>query len=146
MIVIIMGIVNERFLFNGKSVSKLLVILFAILMCSVIVVISTDDSSVAADSITFEGINYKVTSEDLLTVEVYANSEFSGDLVIPSTIKNNSKTYSVTSIGEKAFYDCYGLTSIIIPYGVTSIGSSAFSDCSNLISVTIPDSVTTIEA
>jgi hypothetical protein len=51
---------------------------------------------------------------------------------------------SVTSIGDVAFYNCSGLTSVTIPNSVTSIGSSAFSGCSGLTSVTIPNSVTSI--
>ena len=51
---------------------------------------------------------------------------------------------SVTSIGDWAFKNCSGLTSITIPNSVTSIGSWAFSDCSGLTSVTIPNSVTSI--
>lgn len=35
----------------------------------------------------------------------------------------------VTSIGESAFSDCSGLTSITIPNSVKSIGDYAFSDC-----------------
>ena len=45
---------------------------------------------------------------------------------------------SVTSIGDYAFYNCNGLTSITIPDSVTSIGSSAFSGCNSLTSITIP--------
>ena len=43
---------------------------------------------------------------------------------------------SVTSIGNRAFYNCTGLTSITIPDSVTSIGSYAFSGCTGLASVT----------
>ena len=50
----------------------------------------------------------------------------------------------VTSIGNYAFYECSGLTSVTIPNSVTSIGSSAFMYCSGLTSVTIPNSVTSI--
>ena len=51
---------------------------------------------------------------------------------------------SVTSIGENAFSDCSGLTSITIPNSVTSIGDWAFHDCSSLTSISIPNSVTSI--
>ena len=50
----------------------------------------------------------------------------------------------VTSIGEQAFYECRGLTSIVIPNNVTTIGYAAFAYCSNLASVTIPDNITSI--
>ena len=50
----------------------------------------------------------------------------------------------VTTIGEKAFYNCWSLTSVTIPDSVTTIGDSAFYNCKSLTSVTIPDSVTTI--
>ena len=51
---------------------------------------------------------------------------------------------SVTSIGNRAFYDCSGLTSVTIPNSVTSIGQSAFSGCSGLTSITIGSGVTSI--
>ena len=51
---------------------------------------------------------------------------------------------SVTSIGDCAFYGCFGLTTVTIPDSVTSIGKDAFSDCSGLTSVIIPDSVSSI--
>ena len=42
---------------------------------------------------------------------------------------------SVTSIGEKAFYGCTGLTSITIPISVISFGERAFFECPNLTHV-----------
>ena len=51
----------------------------------------------------------------------------------------------MTSIGNRAFYECSGLTSVTIPNSVTSIGVGAFQECSGLTSVTIPNSVTSIE-
>ena len=50
----------------------------------------------------------------------------------------------LTSIGEEAFYNCTGMTSMTIPNSVTSIGKYAFLYCSGLTSVTIPNSVTSI--
>ena len=69
---------------------------------------------------------------------------YSGDVTIPETIRYNEQTFSVTSIGDYAFYNCSGLTSITIPNSVTSIGSYAFRGCSDLTSITFPNSVTSI--
>ena len=50
----------------------------------------------------------------------------------------------VTSIGKSVFSGCRGLTSVTLPSGVTSIGESAFKDCSGLTSITLPSGVTSI--
>ena len=70
-------------------------------------------------------------------------SNLSGALVIPESVTYGT-TYSVTSIGDEAFYGCSGLTEITIPNSVTSIGESAFRDCIGLTEVTIGNSVTSI--
>ena len=73
-------------------------------------------------------------------------SSYSGAVTIPSTITYSGTTYSVTSIGFRAFYGCNDLTSVVISSSVTSIGQSAFLGCSGLTSVVIPSSVTSIGA
>ncbi len=91
------------------------------------------------------GIFYNVKDAETLTAEVtYGEIEYSGDVVIPSTVYYDGKTYSVTSIGNWAFNGCSGLTSITIGSGVTSIGNYAFYGCSGLTSVTIGSGVTSI--
>ncbi|MEI6873741.1 MAG: leucine-rich repeat protein [Spirochaetota bacterium] len=50
----------------------------------------------------------------------------------------------VTSVGEYAFMDCSGITSVSIPSTLTSIGQSAFASFTGLVSVTIPSSVASI--
>ena len=84
---------------------------------------------VAASNHNFDSRNYCNA-----IIETASNTLITGcmNTVIPS---------SVTSIGDKAFYGCTGLTSITIPNGVTNIGSYAFADCSSLSPVTIPESV-----
>ena len=84
-----------------------------------------------------DGIYYKILSLEDLTVEVtykgdYSNSfnnEYTGDVIIPSTVTYKSKSLTVTTIGDQAFAYCDGLTSITIPNSVTSIGNGAFYYC-----------------
>ncbi len=48
------------------------------------------------------------------------------DLTTPSSVTYDSVTYDVTSIGNWAFSNCTGLTSVTIPVSVMSIGDNAF--------------------
>ena len=101
-------------------------------------------------SYTYQGntLYYNITSDNTVEVTYYSsttdNNYVSGDVVIPSSVTNNGTTYSVTSIGDYAFYLCIGLTSVTIPNSVTSIADDAFYGCSSLTYVTIPNSVTSI--
>ena len=65
------------------------------------------------------------------------------DLVIPSTVVRSNTTYTVTGIGEYAFYgaDCATIT---LPNTIVSIGNYAFYACSQLTTLTIPENVTSI--
>ena len=95
------------------------------------------------DTIVVDGIYYWVGEDNTVSVKS-CEVKYSGDVVIPESVEYGGKTYSVTSIGKRAFDRCYGLTSVCIPNSVTTIGNSAFWGCSGLSSVNIPNSVTTI--
>ena len=47
-------------------------------------------------------------------------------------------------IGNYAFHNCSGLTSLTLPSSLTTIGDWAFHNCSGLTSLTLPSSLTTI--
>ena len=98
-----------------------------------------------AEEVTIDGIKYDVITKAKQATVISGGTKYSGDIVIPSEITYNNVTYSVTSIGEKAFYQCYVLTSVTIGNSVTSIGEEAFAECYGLTSITIPNSVTSIE-
>ena len=89
---------------------------------------------------------YTITNDTLVPYTVEVDDAMSSITIatIPETVTHNSTTYTVTSIGDRAFYNRSKLTSITLPNSVTSIGSSAFSDCSSLTNITIPNSVTNI--
>ena len=95
---------------------------------------------------TVDGVRYSVNDDNTtVTVAGYpSGNEPTGHLIIPKSVTYDGISYPVTSIGNEAFYDCSGLTSVNIPNSVTSIGENAFNGCSGLTSVTIPNSVTSI--
>ncbi len=74
------------------------------------------------------------------TVTITGYTGSGGAVIIPGAITG----LPVTSIGNSAFYECYGLTSVTIPNSVTNIGRYAFTSCINLTIVMIPSSVTSI--
>ena len=100
-----------------------------------------------------DGICYNITGDASVEVTSHYNSipyndelsDYKGDIVIPSTVTYDGKTYNVTRIGHFAFFGCSSLESVNIPDGMTSsIGDYAFFGCSSLTSVVIGDGVTSI--
>ena len=82
-----------------------------------------------------EGAMYNYAGNDANRAPWYADRENITSVTIEE---------GVTSIGNFAFDDCYGLTSIEIPSSVTSISDYAFYYCTSLTSIEIPSSVTSI--
>ena len=99
--------------------------------------------SLTAKAYDFEvdGICYNILSVEDLTVEVIRNNhqQYSGEVIIPSTVEYQSKTLTVVSIGESAFEDCVDLTGITIPSSVTLISDYAFENCISLRDLYIED-------
>jgi hypothetical protein len=94
-------------------------------------------------NINVEGLIYNLDDESF-TAKLINGKTWEGELSIPSEIEWKGQKYIVNSIGQKAFEDCKGLTSISIPRSITTIGSNAFYGCTGLSTISIPRSVTTI--
>jgi hypothetical protein len=90
--------------------------------------------TVAANNSFYNSTNGVLFDKSQTTLLDYPGGK-SGSYAIPGT---------VTSIGEYAFWLCYGLTGVTIPPSVTSLGDEAFAFCSSLTKITIPASVTNI--
>ena len=83
-----------------------------------------------AEEVEIGGINYDlVVKARQATVIQKSSGKYSGEVVIPESVEHEGAAYSVTSIGDNAFYKCSGLTSVTIPNSVTSIGNRAFDGC-----------------
>lgn len=108
-------------------------------------------ASLSASAYDFEvdGIYYTKLS-DGFSVKVsnksnnsYAQSTYSGDVVIPEDVTYDGLSYKVTSIGQFAFYKSK-VTSVQLPDGIVSIGKCSFAGSTSMTSCALPSTVTSI--
>lgn len=100
----------------------------------------------------YGNLYYNITDEEAktaeVTYEVYGGSDnyssLSGELYIPTSVNYNGGDYTVTSVGERAFFFCSSITSVIVPNSVKTIGNDAFYNCVGLVSINIPGNITSI--
>ena len=107
-----------------------------------------------------DGFWYKITGADtvqLITNPNAANSysavypDAPAELVIPATVTNSGtgKTYTVTTIGYKAFFLCSQITSVTLPDTIRVIGDYAFQTAwsqSSITSMNLPEGLEEIGA
>ncbi|MDR0682503.1 MAG: InlB B-repeat-containing protein [Dysgonamonadaceae bacterium] len=125
---------------------KILTFVFAIL-CLLLV-----PKTAQAYDFTADGVFYNINADVPTTVSVTFDGdepgsvagEYSGDVIIPATVSNGDDTYTITSIGARAMFECSGVTSVTLPATLTSLGECAFQFCTSLNAIVIPDGVTTI--
>lgn len=143
--------------------------------------VSTTTDALAYDFVV-NGIYYNINGDEATVTykRKYNPSQYSpnwyeyendntGYVTIPEEVTYNGKTYTVTaignyafynynresitgisipntvlSIGSYAFYKCKGLKTVTIPVSVSFIGDNAFQNCTGLTYIVVPDSVTAI--
>jgi len=125
------------------------------LLCLVVILLPAISYASIYSGSCGQDVKWKLDTETGL-LEIYNSRPGVYSIMYDYTFTTHSPWYSyktnirsvslsgISNIGNCAFYDCRGLTSITIPEGVTSIGESAFYGCSGLTSITIPESVTSI--
>lgn len=87
----------------------------------------------------YDGLTYLCTTYDTVQVCNYSFSEtqteYKGNIVIPSYATDGVMTFKVVKIGNDAFKDCTKLTSISDEGEIADISNSAFENCSSLQTV-----------
>lgn len=127
-----------------KQFLSITVVLALIISMLSMAAVYANSTGVASGRIVSESVRQDVygitTNPDGFNVQNGVLKAYTGketELIIPDDL-------GITLIGERAFYNCSSLTSVVIPSGVTAIVYRAFEGCSNLVSATIPNSVTFI--
>ena len=96
------------------------------------------------DTFMQSGIYYRVTGAK--TVEVtYKNEDYNsyrGRVEVPPTVTYGDVTYTVTAIGEKAFYQSSSLTSVVLPNTIKEFKYQAFHVCNALEEINLPEGLT----
>lgn len=116
--------------------------------------ITAKDGSVTPGSepgdFVYEGIVYTIIDSEARTCStkagdrIYCGNYWKGDLVIPQTVSDGEKEYTVVEIADCSFSGCKTLSSIVLPNSVTKIGAYAFENCSGLTSITLPNAITSV--
>ena len=123
-----------------KKFLSLLLAFVVVLSVFISVQFTVAASTTDISQTTYTSGSYIYEVQDDGTAKITDYIGLDSELTIPSTLGG----YKVTSIGDRAFYECNSLTTLIIPEGVTSIGMFAFYKCINLTSITIPEGVISI--
>lgn len=94
--------------------------------------------------ITYGDIAYSIDEATKTAIVARQNGNSQGSVTIPSTIYYDGLSYTVTAVGDYAFYNCRSLISVSLPSTITSIGDDGFGGCSELTTINIPEGVTSI--
>lgn len=90
----------------------------------------------------FEVIVSKMTYVRLTPVST--PSVVKGDIILPTTAEYDGVTYTVTQIGQQAFRDYTGISSITLPKTLSQIEKEAFAGCASLQTVNTPQPLSVI--
>lgn len=116
----------------------LLIAIIAVLMC--ILAISVSAASIVVDDVTYD------LNSDGKTATVGNNKALNKTVVvIPQTISDGTKDYTVTSVSNGAFSNNDNIQTLVFPSTITVLSGYTFSQCDGLTSVYIDlDNLTSI--
>ena len=126
-------------LFTSKAAKMLLV--GCLLTCGIFF-------SAVAQTVTQGGLTYTLNTDGYTaSVSGYNATTLTAQCTILATVTYNDAVYTVTAIGNAAFYNCTGLTSVTFADGsrLDTIGEYAFDGCSSLSTIAFPASLKVIK-
>ena len=126
-------------LFTSKAAKMLLV--GCLLTCGIFF-------SAVAQTVTQGGLTYTLNTDGYTaSVSGYNAATLTAQCTILATVTYNDAVYTVTAIGNSAFYNCTGLTSVTFADGswLDTIGEYAFYGCSSLSTIAFPASLKVIK-
>ena len=118
---------------KNTTIKKLLSLFLAIAIMVCVIPFGTFTLTASAESEEYTEDYYTYMVSNGMATITEVNTSISGDVTIPSTLGG----YSVTSIGDGAFFGCTSLTSVTIGGSVTSVGDGAFSKCISLTEIKV---------
>lgn len=129
-------------------------------------------SAVKASDFKQGGLYYTIMSETNALCRLDAapaNDPYTGDIIVPETVTNEGKTYTVADIEDYTFYYlysihgnpisslvvnakvnklpshfctcCESLTKVVLPSSLEEIGDMAFMSCNKLIDINLPNGI-----
>ena len=120
--------------------------MITMLPLSAVTAFAADTSASTRHTTTINGFEctYTVNADDTATITYFDEPDTTYNyynIDIPETLDDK---YTVTAIGDSAFYANIYLWKVTIPQSVTSIGEHAFDGCRGMRSLTINDATTSI--
>ena len=86
-------------------------------------------------------LEYTTIDNDHVSVSNNAGNQLTNNLVIPSQVEYNGKTYTVTHVDSAGFYEEPNIVSLTLPNTIKEIGYKAFAHCTNLSDLTISSDI-----
>ncbi|MBQ8293385.1 MAG: leucine-rich repeat protein [Bacilli bacterium] len=129
-----------------KIINKMIKSIVCIFLITIFLQIITINGAYFAPIYVVDDIEYRVENDTENTREVSVSGYVgtSDEIVIPSHITYEGKTYTVKYIASYAFANETSFKKITIPKTIVNITEYAFYKCTSLESITIPNTITAI--
>ena len=92
-----------------------------------------------ADMVEIDGVKYFILSDHASIMK--KDGGYTGDVVVPATVKYQGKSYPVTEVLSYAFSGSDNLKSVVLPEGITKIADDVFFAAHNLETVQMPSTI-----